>query len=54
MFYEEKIIDGVMHWRSDPNDDFKPYTLEELSLQYQAAIRELNRLLTNKAERDAA
>lgn len=36
MYYEEKIIDGVLHWRNDPDNEFKLYTLEELSQRYQS------------------
>jgi hypothetical protein len=31
MYYEEKIINGVLCWRTDPKDEFAPYTIEELS-----------------------
>lgn len=34
MYYEEKIINGVMHWRGSPDDEFTPYTIEELSRRY--------------------
>ena len=40
MYYEEKMIDSLMHWRSNPDDDFRPYTLEELSRRYQLAQKE--------------
>lgn len=43
MYYEEKIINGVVHWRTDPNDDFQPYSLAELSSRYMSAVAELNR-----------
>lgn len=36
MYYEEKLIDGVLHWRNDLDSEFKPYTLEELSQRYQS------------------
>lgn len=31
MYYEEKVIDGVLHWRLTPTDEFKPFTAEELT-----------------------
>lgn len=34
MYYEEQLIGGVMHWRSDPRGKFEPYTLEQLSQRY--------------------
>lgn len=34
MYYEEKLIDGIMHYRSDPNAEFKPYSLKQLSQRY--------------------
>lgn len=34
MYYEEKIINGVLCWRGGPEDEFQPYTLEELSRRY--------------------
>lgn len=34
MFYEEKLIDGIMHYRTDPDGEWIPYTLTELSRRY--------------------
>lgn len=34
MYFEETMIDGVMHWRGTPTDDFRPYTLMALSARY--------------------
>ena len=34
MYYEEKMIGGVLHWRGSPDGEFTPYTLIELSLHY--------------------
>ncbi len=28
MYKEEKIINGILHYRTSPNAEFKPYTLE--------------------------
>ena len=49
MFYEEKIIDGILHWRIDPDDEFKAYTLKELSERY-VSNQELFRNAWNKLE----
>jgi len=35
MYYEEKIIDGVLCWRNNPDDEFTPYTAEQLSRKYE-------------------
>jgi len=44
MYYEEKMINGVMHYRSHPDDEFTPYTLEELSKRYDAAKEDAKRI----------
>ena len=31
MYKEEKIINGILHCRTSPDADFKPYTLEDLT-----------------------
>lgn len=47
MFYEEKEINGVLHYRTDPNESFKPYTLEELSARYADTTECLERARSN-------
>ncbi len=51
MYYETKIINGVLHWRSMPDGVFKPFTAEQLTAQIEeqrannaAAVRECNDL----------
>ncbi len=44
MYYEEKIIDGVMHWRNDPNKKFVPYSIQELLARYVSVSDRLNKL----------
>lgn len=39
MYYEEKIINGILCWRSDPLDCFTPYTIEQISEMYMEAKR---------------
>jgi hypothetical protein len=31
MYYEEKIIDGVLCWRSHPKGEWMPFSLEALT-----------------------
>lgn len=38
MFYEEKMLNGVMCYRTSPHDKFRPYTLKELSARYETAM----------------
>ncbi len=46
MFYEEKIIDGVLHWRGIPGGTWKQFTKEELTKRiedHQTFIKELTK-----------
>ena len=47
MFYQEKMIDGIMHFRTDPNGEWRPYTLESLSSRYNTLKKEHNEYLTD-------
>jgi hypothetical protein len=31
MYYEEKMINGILHWRNDPDGKWTAYTSKELS-----------------------
>ncbi len=31
MYYEESVIDGVLHWRGTPDGAFEPRTAKELT-----------------------
>ena len=31
MFYEEKVLDGLLHWRADERDDWIPFTAQQLT-----------------------
>ena len=44
MYHEEKIIDGVLHWRGTPDGQFKPYTNKELTTMYTDMREQRNRL----------
>ena len=35
MYDEEKMIDGIMHFKTMPNSEFRPIGLKQLSLRYQ-------------------
>ena len=35
MYYEEKLINGIVHFRTSENGEFKPHTLESLSTRYE-------------------
>ncbi len=37
MYFEEKMIDGIMHYRTDPDREFTPYDIKELSRRYMDA-----------------
>ena len=39
MFFEERIIDGVLCWRQHPDAVFTPYTIEELSKRAMEGAR---------------
>lgn len=36
MYYEEKIINGVLCWRNDSEGEWTPFTIEALSSAYVA------------------
>lgn len=36
MYYEEKVISGILHFRYAETEDFKPYTVESLTTMYLA------------------
>ena len=35
MFYEEKIVSGVMCWRNAPNGEWTAFSLEDMAHKYQ-------------------
>lgn len=50
MYYEEKMINGVMCWRATPTSDFVPYDLKELSQRYADLKEQFEALTTNLTE----
>ena len=51
MYYEECVIDGVLHWRGTPTGTWRPCTPERLSFLLTEARTELQ---SEKARADAA
>jgi hypothetical protein len=49
MYYEEKVIDGVLHRRGNPRDDFKPFTAKQLTEMLREERRK-NRAATEALE----
>jgi hypothetical protein len=41
MYYEEKIIDGILHWRNSPDAEFTACTVEELTRKHYLIEQEL-------------
>ena len=50
MYYEEKLIDGYMCYRTTPNGTWHPFALRELSLKYVQIKAELSKLIGVLAE----
>jgi hypothetical protein len=44
MYYEEKMINGILHFRSSHQEEFKPFLLSELSKK----VKDLEDELENK------
>ena len=50
MYYEEKCVDGILYWRRSPNEEFRAFTLRELSkkiIKLKTVISELEDELEN-------
>jgi len=47
MFREEKIINGILHYITSPDSDFKPYTLENLTNKVEM-LKEIECVQNNK------
>jgi hypothetical protein len=49
MYYDTRIINGILHYRLSPLEKWTPFSQEELTALYLMLKRELNELyLTNK------
>lgn len=59
MYYEELMIDGVLHWRTAPDGDWTAYSMQEVGRRYLLENKRCNDLqaqlaaltLTWRAER---
>lgn len=47
--YEEKVIDGILHWRPDQTVNFKPFTKRELTVRAVRVPLILKDLRTQRA-----
>lgn len=52
MFYEEKVIDGILHARTSPNGKWEEFTSEELTRRYTKMKEDLQRLQTDGTSGD--
>ena len=43
MYYEEKIINGILHYKTHPNGEFLPYTLEGFTGKIEMLKEELEK-----------
>lgn len=34
MYYEEKVINGILCWRGLPDGEFRPLSIEEITAKY--------------------
>ena len=50
MYDEEKMIDGIMHFKTMPNSEFRPIGLKQLSLRYQELKSRLMEATTDLEE----
>ncbi len=50
MYEEEKMIDGIMHFRTMPNSEFRPIGLKNLSHRYQELKSRLMEATTDLEE----
>ena len=51
MYYEEKLIDGILHYRYSPKEDFKPMSIGKLS---QMVVDLKDKLFNLQAELERA
>lgn len=56
MYYDEKMIDGILHWRGTPNGEWRPLTVEMLTrklTESRAQYERLSNLVTKLREMNA-
>lgn len=44
MYYEEQVIDGILHWRSTPDGKWEAFTAGQLTRKLMAAWEQLAKL----------
>jgi hypothetical protein len=47
MHHEETIIDGILHWRTTPDGEWRAYTVEALTRRVAELKAELSELRRN-------
>lgn len=53
MYYEEKIIEGILHYRTDPNGEWHPMSAERLTgyvSRIQSDLEEKNKIIEELEE----
>lgn len=46
MYHEERVINGVLCWRGHPDDEFRPYSPEELTRRLEQAVKMIHQHAT--------
>ena len=49
MYYEEEVINGILHYKCNPRDDFTLFSIERLTEMYLEA-KEVEKQLLDKLE----
>lgn len=52
MYCEETIIDGIYHYKTHPDNEWKPYTLKEMGHKYQYLHNKYRALYATERARD--
>lgn len=48
MYHEEKTINGVLHFRTTPKGEFKPYSLKAMTMLIEGYRKRIIRLENDK------
>ena len=51
MYYEEKVVDGILCYRYDPDDGWTEFSKEVLTTKY-IAMTEENKIIKEKYKKD--
>ena len=52
MYYEEKMIDNVLHWRNSPEGEWQRCDIQDVSVRYEEAKEAYNAYKTCKTVQD--